>query len=393
MFRNLRHRAVRVQDGLVLQLHRYVPEGGVPPERLPVLLLHGASASHSTFTTPAGGIARWLATEGHGFEPYDVWLLDWRGSNRILDRENRTQLDDASVFSFNAAARHDVPAAIRYITWTAKLRPISAIGFCMGGAILAEAIALGHIAHADVNRVVLMTMGLFYETPIDGRLKSEERVLERLKGTAIGKPPAPFLSLNPSVSRPMSPGKFALRQRWPIELEGFYDTWPKQLRYHLDDDRQPFDEMCNRLSFMLGMFYEHENLNPGLHADGDDCVAAQFGPMALNLFIHGARNVRVGHATYYPDTPPDRSDSDFVSDAARERFTCLDNVTLITGARNRLWHRDSIDRMYEWLCRDGRNRGRFQKHVLEKYGHQDLLWGCDSPTEVFPRIEQGLRAQ
>ena len=26
-------------------------------------------------------------------------------------------------------------------------------------------------------------------------------------------------------------------------------------------------------------------------------------------------------------------------------------VTLVTGARNRLWHRDSIDRMHEWLCR------------------------------------------
>ena len=46
------------------------------------------------------------------------------------------------------------------------------VGFCMGGAILAEALALGCVTADDLDCVVLMTLGLFYETSIDGRLKS-----------------------------------------------------------------------------------------------------------------------------------------------------------------------------------------------------------------------------
>jgi len=378
-----------VADGLTLRLHRYVRANDDPAGRRPVLLLHGASASNRTFRTPKGGLANWLAAGGDSFDPYDVWLLDWRGSHLILNKKNRARLGDTKVFNFNAAALYDVAKAVCFVCSETK-QPISAVGFCMGGAILSEAIALGHITEAYVDRIVLMTMGLFYETPIDGRLKSEERVLERLRGAEIGTNRDPFLAMDPSVHSAAGHAKFALREEWPDELRAFYDTWPQQLRYHLNDDRKPFDEMCNRLSFMLGMFYEHENLDAGLHAEGVDCVAAQFGPMALNLFIHGARNVRAGHATYYLEAPPNGSDRDFLSDDARARFTRLDRVTLVTGGRNRLWHRDSIDRMYEWLCRDATNRGRVQKHVFEKYGHQDLLWGCDSAHDVFPAIQRGL---
>ncbi|HEY6555695.1 MAG TPA: hypothetical protein VI072_00420, partial [Polyangiaceae bacterium] len=46
---------------------------------------------------------------------------------------------------------------------------------------------------------------------------------------------------------------------------------------------------------------------------------------------------------------------------------------------NQLWHRDSIDRMYDWLRRDP--RVRVTKRVFERYGHQDLWW---SPRSAEP---------
>jgi hypothetical protein len=67
-------------------------------------------------------------------------------------------------------------------------------------------------------------------------------------------------------------------------------------------------------------------------------------------------------------------------------------LTLITGDLNSLWHRDSIDTMYEWL-RWGRNRDqprKLRKHVLNGFGHQDLYWGADAPEHVFPLILEGL---
>ena len=72
-------------------------------------------------------------------------------------------------------------------------------------------------------------------------------------------------------------------------------------------------------------------------------------------------------------------------------FNRLNRLTLIGGALNRLWHRDSIDRMAAWLARNpGRGRQRFFKHILPDFGHQDLLWGRRSREAVFPLIADGL---
>ena len=81
----------------------------------------------------------------------------------------------------------------------------------------------------------------------------------------------------------------------------------------------------------------------------------------------------------------------FLDEDARDAFRSLRKVTLITGALNRLWHRDSIDLMYEWLVRgSAAYRGRVHKHVLPGYGHQDLLWGRDASRDVWLRIREGL---
>lgn len=79
-----------------------------------------------------------------------------------------------------------------------------------------------------------------------------------------------------------------------------------------------------------------------------------------------------------------------------EKKTTTKRITLITGSENRLWHRDSIDLMYEWLrngadgrgARDGRTR--LEKHVLSGYRHQELLWGTHAPRHVYPLIARGV---
>jgi hypothetical protein len=101
------------------------------------------------------------------------------------------------------------------------------------------------------------------------------------------------------------------------------------------------------------MPYQHGNLVDEIHETSPPCLPELFGAIPLHMYIHGAKNIRAGRATFYKAGT--RSDDLFVSDAARERFKRLTKVTLITGALNRLWHRDSIDRMYEWLRRGPRS--------------------------------------
>lgn len=344
----------------------------------PVLLLHGASANYRTFVTPRlGHLAGWLHAAGA-----DPWMLDWRGSSVVVANENNRQAltDHAHDFTFNAAAQHDLRAALLEIENHYPSRPkVGVVGFCMGAALLAEAIAREFVTTDDIDAAVLMTLGLFYEAPIDGRLKCEERVLERLDRAGGADR---LLAVDPREG-----------PSWPDELKRLYDRWPKALKSHdepSDGDRtleNDVHRICNHLSFMYGMPYNHPNLADEIHeiSDREPALKKLFGGIPLHMYIHGAQNIRRGRATVHDD-----ESDEIVTEEARQRFHRLPRVTLITGALNRLWHRDSVDRMHEWLCRGGTKTGHIAKHVLPNYGHQDLLWGKTSQADVFPLITRGL---
>ncbi len=379
-----------------LFLHHYTRATAAQVEkRTPVLLLHGASANHRTFLTGHdGGLAHWLA-------PYrDVWMLDWRGSGLVLDEEcNQAALEQqGDLFNFNEAAGRDLEIAIEFIRAKCQVEKVSALGFCMGAAVLSEAIALGVGKAACLDYVVLMTLGLFYETPIDGRLKGEDRILERLRGFRFSNGKS-FVSVDPRVAE----SKLALRAVWPPVLDSLYQDWPPALKSHEDKQPEPGKKleldpvlhMCNRVSFMYGAPYYEGNLVKAIHdepAHGSTCVLEElFGAIPLHMYINGARNIRQGHATIYNKEKDSRPDTAYVSSEAQGRFRSLSRLTLITGALNRLWHRDSIDRMYEWLRRGSpEGSDKIEKHVIPGYGHQDLLWGTNAPKDVFCRIKKGL---
>jgi Alpha/beta hydrolase family len=352
-----------------------------------VLLLHGASASHQTFITPDGGLAAWLAQEH-----FDPWLLNWRGSGCVVDdSRNRDSLRfKGDVYNFNLAAKHDIPEAIKEMRRQDVTGKIAVLGFCMGGAILAESVALRHITEENVDCIVLMTLGLFYEATIDGRVKCEDRILEHLEQEIrVGGDFKPWIDPRMDEKNPLD-----LRAPWHTDLENLYKAWPGALKSHaeLPQPDEAVNRMCNRLSFMYGMPYHHHNLVDAIHGPGssDGLLPDLFGAIPLHMFIHGAQNIRKGHATFYNTN----ADSDrIVADDARERFRCLSKVTLITGALDRLWHRNSIDLMHEWLCRGTPDHLRkFKKHVFPDYAHQDLLWGKESKECIFPTIKEGLEA-
>ena len=131
----------------------------------------------------------------------------------------------------------------------------------MGAAVIAEAIATGSTGK-DINRIVLLALGLFYQAAIDSRLKSEERVLERLTADVANVP-----VIDPRMD---ADGKLP-QKPWPSDLERLYTAWPSGLRAH-DDQDLSVSQMCNRVSFMYGMPFHHQNLAPGIH---DSCPDSQ----------------------------------------------------------------------------------------------------------------------
>jgi pimeloyl-ACP methyl ester carboxylesterase len=133
----------------------------------------------------------------------------------------------------------------------------------------------------------------------------------------------------------------------------------------------------------------------------DPLLPGLFGPMSLDLFRHGAENLRAGVATTLEKGREDRKKSDEGGEPTpvlngddegknHAGFEELDGLTLIGGGLNRLWHRDCIDRMADWLDRSQALRERCRKIMLLDYGHQDLYWGRDAARDVFPKIVEGL---
>lgn len=362
-----------------LRLRRRRQVGGKP-----VLLLHGASARSETFEIPRPDergprcLADWLHLEG--FEP---WLLDWRGSGEVVDRHAELVNDHPDLFNFDLAASLDVPVAIARILAQREadhdpVQKLSVVGHCLGAGVLCQAIARGHVDPERLDHVVLLTLGLFYEPPWDGRIKSADHVLERLW---LASPRVGSIDPRPSSA-------------WPAELEEIYRNWPEARLLHPRREADPVQELCDRLTFMYGAPYMERRLVPAIHSEnGPESLASQFGPIPLAMYLQGAANVRRGWAG--PFSPlgvqKGRRDVSLVDDNAARRFAGLEAVTLVTGSQNRLWHPRSVEKMHEWLVRGRRSTElRRERRVLPGYGHQDLLWGAASRAEVFPHIRNGL---
>lgn len=334
----------------------------------PVLLLHGASANRASFTyTPSGhprarSLVDYLIEEG-----FDPWLLDWRGSGLVVDATGRRKL--RGCFDLDHAAACDIPAALARIQHITKKPVVGVVGHCMGAAILAQAVAGGYIRGTGVEHIVLLALGLFYEPAWDGRLKGQDYALDRAWAATLE-----------SVIDPRPGG------RWPAEIEEIYANWPSSLRPHPSPGSEA-EELCNRISFMYGPPYREAQLGSEVHEG--DFLRSQFGAIPLRMYVHAAQNIRRGWAGPFNG---ENDDFRLIEPEARDHFLALESVTLITGAQNQLWHRDSIDRMYEWLKRGGTRDGhcRIEKAVIPDYGHQDLFWGTRARDDVFERILAGL---
>jgi hypothetical protein len=278
---------------------------------------------------------------------------------------------ERALFTFDHVAESDIPRALARIrSIIGERASLGVLGFCAAGSALAMSVARGALEPFGVERVVLVALGLFCETPWDGWIKAEDFILERV----LAEEPA-LRSVDPHA------------ERWPAFLEQAYELWP-----WLPEGTRPLQRLFRRLTFMYGEPYARARMHPSL---SDRALLALFGPLHLGLYLHAGQLVRRGYAARFdePDIVGRRRESannerQLEGDLLPAHFKTK-RVTLLTGAENQLWHRDSIDRMHEWLLAHAcfRREPRHQKHVLRDYAHLDLFLGAEAQTEVYPLIE------
>lgn len=363
-------------EGLRLPLRRFPGNVGSPHV---ALLLHGASAGHETFLVGQGGsLAEYLSRAG-----VDVWLLDWRGSKNVVPEPRHLRR-----YNLDEVADWDIPMALHRIRkHVGGAAQIAVFGHCLGAAALAQTFAAygerepfpwerddpGRFDRrqnlkAEVERVersVLCAIGLFWRVPAIGLLKAYDRVLEQV-------------DQDDGLDR-LHPSQLANNDPESAELNDLFEVFPAWLRPHREP-KSEVEHFCNALSFMYGQPYRHSDEMSEVH---DHELMNQFGTMWMPLYVHGTENIRRGWSG--PAKHPEHS---WLLPAGFKDV----RLTLITGNENQLWHRDSIDRMYEWLANHFGSQ-HAEKHVLKRFAHQDLLWSSLAPTQVFPLILRGLFAE
>jgi cholesterol oxidase len=362
----------RDAGGLELTLRRFARVKEHGPRRV-ALLLHGGNSAGDTFLLPKGGLTAYLVKEG-----FEVWILDWRTSPRVVARLfERAPLGgsferERQLYALDHAASEDIPLAVAEVRRHIGDAELGLVGHCMGGGAASIAVATGKLHGLGVTSVALSTLGLFYEVPWNGWMKAEDFIVERIPG----EDPA-CRGIDPRAP-----------ETWPRAMKNAYDYWP---RAWLPSGSSRADRMLQHLTFMFGQPYAPARLDPSIGADE---LLRQFGPMHLGLFLHAAELVRRGYAAELgaPDVI-DRPRLDATHSAPvaghflHPAHFHEHRMTLLTAGDNQLWHRDAMDLMHEWLLSHG---VRSEKLVFAGYRIQELFWGARAPSDVYPAIRRAL---
>ena len=353
-------------DGMRITLRRYwqgrSPEPPTATERPPVLIVHGASASSSTFLAPRdSSFVDFLRSAG-----FDVWLLDWRGSGRLVKRlMSRT---NGHRFTIDHAAAFDLPTAVSFVASKTQADAVSLLAHCIGGAVAGTMIAMGGEAVDRLGPIVFSTLALHFQMTPAQRLRGHD-------------------SFEKGLYRALQAGERRLfidpRSRWSPQVDAAlthaYGLW-RGVRGIEDHE----DEALLRAEFMFGLPFRPEDLHEAI---GPKWVRRMFGPMPLALYAQGISSLHRGVATppairknekHPPPRPRGGADHWLDAEAFRGR-----HIEFITGERNAVWSPQGIESTRDWLTAHG-IASRLTR--IPHFGHQDLFWARHAPERVFPTL-------
>ncbi len=345
---------VTAADGVPIRLTRF-RRGPAP--RGPVILAPGYGMSTEAFITDTieQNMAEYFVEQG-----YDVWLLDYRSSERSGSELRQSTLDEI--------ARHDFPAAVRTVQNAVRAENggepegarVKFFGHCVASGALLMALLRGWLDETQLRSAVCAQFLTHPHHPWFNRLKAYGRLATL--ADVIGF----WSTLTPDYDRDTPFDRFADRAlRW----------WrgPEACR----------SPVCRRIRFMYGDVNIHARLNEAAH----DAMHLMFNHANITSLRHLARTVRK---------------SRLVDADGRDVYVTRENaqrirvpVTLVQGTANRIFRRPGGIRSLRWLEDNVAAPGLVDIVEVEGYGHLDLIIGRDAHvdgdgTGVFRRIAEAL---
>jgi choline dehydrogenase-like flavoprotein/pimeloyl-ACP methyl ester carboxylesterase len=335
---------------VIVRLTRYRNDGATDP----VLLIHGFSASGTTFAHEAldPGLAKFLCEEGR-----DVWVVDLRTSSGLESSRK--------PWSFEQVGREDIPEVFKHILRETGAKQLDVVAHCMGAAMLSMSL-LRELKAGDfdivphVRSVVLSQVGpmvsftaanvfrayavsyiqqIFRESNFDFRPKAGigSAFLDRMLAT-VPYPRKEFEFENPG--RPCA--------------------------------RTPYTATRHRMDAWFGRVFNVANMGERVLERIDDFFGAINMRTSFQT-IHFARNSMVTTR---------RGRNAFIIPDLLERLKSI-HFFSIHGAENGLSDPATLVRMERMTSEIGIP---FKKWLIEGYGHQDCLMGRNARAEIFPKI-------
>lgn len=321
----------RTEDGLDLRLTRYC--GG---RRGPVVLVHGMGANPLTYLTDTipQNLTEHLVAHG-----YDVWLQEWRGSTTLPTSQRQLDADQVAHLDHPAAE-----ATVRRVTGSDAVHWVT---HCVGSMTWMMATLAGTTTPASL---VLSSVAAHPVAPVITRLKAAMRAPNLLRRLGV------------KLLTTESYDDESARARL-LDLA---------LRFHPIPREERCDSaVCRRLAFIYGVAVHHHALDDATH----DALHELFGVTDLTMMEHLARCAREGRLVTAG------GDDAYLPHVERARLP----ITLLHGARNRVWLPESTARTHDWLRRE-LGPQHAARVVFEGHGHQDTFVGAQAADDAFPAI-------
>lgn len=355
-----------------MRLTRYGP--GTDKRLNPVMLIHGYSASGTTFAhplLPEGGLAGHLHSKGH-----DVWVLDLRSSAGMPTARE--------PWFFEQMGCQDIPLAIDHICRHTGAKKVDVVAHCMGVAMLSLGLFGTHIERGADRFPDL-------RAALPGRLG---RLVISQVGPALVMSPANMARayLMQWLREFVGLGAFEFTPEKPGPADDMFDRLLAAVPYPREDffrenpfwppwKRTPWVGARHRMDALYGVTFKLDGMSDAVLEAIDDF----FGPMNLQTVAQVIAFARFGVVT-------DR---------------CGNGAGMVPSHIGQVWNKDPAHRILSLhssdnglldiatrrrvvdLLNDAHCRGSSVE--FRDTGHQDSLVGVDAPR-AYREISTFLRA-
>lgn len=334
-----------------IELTRYCPStSGKPGAGTPVLLIHGLAQGSLIYSTQGiRNMATSFWEEGH-----DVWLLDYRLSNRIIDRVPQGD------WSFEEIAQCDIPAAVEYV-FQATEQPVSIFAHCVGATVVTMGVLEGWLDNTWISRIAFNAIHPWIEPSPVNRFRA---FLGSFFRDAMAMPFIdPIPTATPSVQETLLDRCAYSLARFEEETADIHST---------DSGNAMINTICDRMSAFYGRMWRHENLHPSTHADFINLV----GPAPASVYRHLYYFVMRGRITN------NVGENNYLNEEKISKNWTFPTLFL-HGESSHVFNPWSARRSAKNMKKVLGDDAKISLRIVPNYGHMDVIFGKKAHDDVF----------